>query len=83
MPDTPTAPPLRPDPERARYPEALERARDGKFYEDYDRACSFLGVMQTAHDAMQRFCDRVEAGEVRSRRTYAEFCDILGREPRQ
>lgn len=33
--------------------------------------------------AMNRFCDRVEAGEVRSRRTYAEFCEILGRAPRQ
>lgn len=34
-------------------------------------------------DAMNRFCDRVEAGEVRSRRTYAEFCTILGRSPKQ
>lgn len=77
--ERPIAPPPRLDPERARYPEALERARDGKFYEDYDRAGSFVGIMQTAHDAMQRFCDRVEAGEVRSQRTYAEFCEILGR----
>ncbi len=34
-------------------------------------------------EAMDRFCDRVEAGEVRSRRTYAEFCGILGREPKK
>ncbi len=33
-------------------------------------------------EAMSEFCDRVEAGEVRSRRTYAKFCEILGREPR-
>ena len=33
-------------------------------------------------EAMARFCDRVEAGEVRSRRTYAEFCEILCREPK-
>lgn len=33
-------------------------------------------------DAMNRFCDRVEKGEVRSKRTYAEFCEILDREPK-
>jgi hypothetical protein len=32
--------------------------------------------------AMDEFCDRVEAGEVRSSRTYLKFCEILGREPR-
>lgn len=30
--------------------------------------------------AMNKFCDRVEAGEVKSVKTYAEFCEILGRE---
>lgn len=29
---------------------------------------------------MHNFCDRVEAGEVRSRRTYSKFCQLLGRE---
>lgn len=62
--------------------------RDGRYDEQ--------GLMPSAIDAaelalregpgavaMNRFCDRVERGEVRSRRTYAEFCEILGREPRQ
>jgi hypothetical protein len=31
-----------------------------------------------AFAAMQKFCDRVDAGEVRSTRTYAEFKAILG-----
>lgn len=44
--------------------------------ENFDRAERGLA-------AMHRFCDRVEAGEVRSKRTYAEFCEILGREPRK
>ncbi len=29
--------------------------------------------------AMNEFCDRVEAGEIRSRRTYGKFKEILGR----
>lgn len=29
---------------------------------------------------MQEFVDRVENGEVRSRRTYAKFKEILGRD---
>lgn len=33
-------------------------------------------------DAAGTFCDRVERGEVRSKRTYAQFCKILGRTPR-
>lgn len=33
--------------------------------------------------AMNEFCDRVERGEVRSKRTYATFCEILERKPRQ
>lgn len=32
--------------------------------------------------AMGEFCDRVERGEVRSRRTYARYCDLLGRKPK-
>ncbi len=31
------------------------------------------------HAAMNEFCDRVEKGEVHSRKTYAKFCKILGR----
>lgn len=30
-------------------------------------------------EAMQEFCERVERGEVRSRKTYAKFKDILTR----
>lgn len=29
--------------------------------------------------AMHRFCDRVEAGEIKSKATYAEFCVMLSR----
>jgi len=33
--------------------------------------------LQIAHAAMKEFCDRVERGEVRSKRTYAAFKEIL------
>lgn len=33
-------------------------------------------------EAISEFCDRVEAGEIRSRRTYAKFCWLLERKPR-
>lgn len=29
---------------------------------------------------MNNFCDRVERGEARSRKTYLAFCEALGRE---
>ncbi len=87
MPETiPTRDDFVRDPDPAPTPTfdtALEHAREGSFYHDYDRAGLLVAALQRAHDAMQRFCDRVEAGEVRSRRTYAEFCGILGREPKQ
>jgi len=35
--------------------------------------------MRPYKDAMNEFCDRVEAGEIRSRHTYAKFKGILGR----
>jgi len=34
-------------------------------------------VASRAFAAMQKFCNRVDAGEVRSKRTYAEFKEIL------
>lgn len=61
------------------FTDVRDIASSGQFYEDYDRATALVGAIGRAHDAMTRFCDRVEAGEVRSRRTYAEFCEILGR----
>ncbi len=30
-------------------------------------------------NAMNEFCDRVENGEIRSKKTYATFCKLLGR----
>jgi hypothetical protein len=80
--DTPKPPRPVLAPDKVAFDEALHHAREGTFYEDYDRAGLRVNCLQRAHDAMQRFCDRVEAGEVRSRRTYAEFCDLLGRAPK-
>lgn len=74
------APAARPDADPVTFVEAVDRLRDGTFYEDCDLACARIAVAQRVHDALQRFCDRVEAGEVRSRRTYAKFCGLLGRE---
>lgn len=34
--------------------------------------------MRSMRDAMQEFVDRVDKGEVRSKRTYAKFKEILG-----
>jgi hypothetical protein len=39
--------------------------------------------IEALRKATGEFCDRVEAGEIRSRRTYAKFCELLGREPRR
>lgn len=68
--------------EPATLTEAYKRLLDGTFYHDYDRAGLRLGAVGASLAAMNRFCDRVEAGEVRSRRTYAEFCALIGRAPK-
>lgn len=39
-------------------------------------AAASVGAMR---DAMTNFCERVEAGEVRSVKTYRQFCQLLGR----
>lgn len=58
----------------------LGTARLGSFaYQPHARLAAAAPRMA---EAMDRFCDRVEAGEIRSKRTYAEFCEILGREPK-
>lgn len=46
-------------------------------------AMSFDAIMvdlKVMNAAMSEFCDRVEAGEVHSRRTYTKFKEILGRD---
>lgn len=35
--------------------------------------------LKKAQDAMTTFCERVERGEVLSHKTYAQFCELLGR----
>lgn len=54
--------------------------------EDYERAianAAFIVLACNSHyeliEALQEFCARVEAGEVRSKRTYAKFKAILSR----
>lgn len=44
------------------------------------QAAETINVMALA---MHTFCERVEAGEIRSRKTYADFCIILGRQPKR
>ena len=47
---------------------------------DYDEACVNAALIAQApamYAAMQEFCDRVDRGEVRSRRTYEQFKSIL------
>ena len=63
--------------------EAIKRIENGTFYEGAYSTGPGISVLRAAHDRMQHFCDRVEAGTLRSKRTYAEFCAILGRVPRQ
>lgn len=71
-------------PEQTTLTEAIHFISEGTFYSDHDYAAGpGLRVLRAAHTAMSTFCDRVEKGEVRSKRTYAEFCTILGRIPRQ
>lgn len=36
-------------------------------------------MIRVMRSAMDEFCDRVERGEIRSKRTYQKFCTILGR----
>lgn len=38
---------------------------------------------KNAELAMTEFCIRVERGDVRSKRTYSKFCELLGRTPHQ
>ena len=52
--------------------------------DDYKQLCQKYPVPTTQEQeqecllAIRKFCDRVELGEVRSRKTYAEFKRILG-----
>lgn len=69
--------------EEATLPEAIHAIAEGTFYEDHDWAAGpGLRALRRAEEGMSTFCDRVERGEVRSKRTYAQFCAILGRTPK-
>lgn len=56
----------------------------GEFIADVPREIGnmLLNQVREMRDVMGEFCDRVEKGEVRSKRTYAKFCAILKREPK-
>lgn len=50
------------------------------FGNNYDEAMANAKIISQAKNAvaaMQKFCARVEAGEVRSKKTYAEFKQII------
>lgn len=40
-------------------------------------ALAIASKLRAMRDAMQEFCDRVDKGEVRSKRTYAKFKELL------
>jgi hypothetical protein len=64
-------------------PEAVLTIGEGVFYEDYDYASGpGLRILRDTQTAITEFCERVERGEIRSKRTYAKFCELLGRAPR-
>jgi len=43
---------------------------------------SRIDSIQPYINAMNEFCDRVDCGEVRSKKTYLKFCKLLEREPK-
>lgn len=55
------------------YTDEHGNAPPGHLHEDV------ANKFEEMHDAMNEFCDRVEVGEVRSRKTYAKFKAILER----
>lgn len=79
-----TPAPIAPTDVEQTLPEAVRRIREGTFYNDHDYAAGpGLRALSTAVELMTEFCDRVEQGSIRSKRTYAKFCALLGRTPKR